>query len=43
LTLSQNQDNALVGTVDWQDDRHFTFKVLADRSGGPGLAFAKSD
>jgi hypothetical protein len=42
LTVSQDQDNSLVGTVDRQDEHHFTFKVLASRPGDPGLSFAKS-
>ena len=42
LTLSQNQDNALVGTVRWQDEGHFTFKILAGQQGDPGLTFARS-
>jgi tetratricopeptide (TPR) repeat protein len=42
LTLSQDQDNSLVGIVHWQDEDHFTFKVLASRPGDSGLTFAKS-
>jgi hypothetical protein len=42
LTLSQDQDNSLVGLVHWQDEDHFTFKVLASRPGDPGLTIAKS-
>jgi tetratricopeptide (TPR) repeat protein len=42
LTISQDQDNSLVGTVHWQDEDHVTFKVLASRPGDPGLSFARS-
>jgi hypothetical protein len=36
LILSQDRDNVLVGAVRWQDDRHFTFKAVADRPDEPG-------
>src|SRR5205823_4869807 len=28
LTLAQDQNNAMVGDINWQDDKHFQFKVL---------------
>jgi tetratricopeptide (TPR) repeat protein len=42
LILSEDQDNILVGTIQWQYESHFTFKALADRPGEPGLTFAKA-
>ena len=42
LTLAMDQDNALVGTVSWQDEGRFTFKLLVSRPGDRGLTFAKS-
>lgn len=42
LTISENEDNALVGTVRWHDDGRFTFKTLAARPADPGLTFAKA-
>jgi hypothetical protein len=42
LTLSQNQNNALVGDVNWQDDQHFQFKVLGGGPSDPGLSFTRS-
>ena len=42
LTLAQDQNNAMVGDVDWQDPNHFQFKVLGGGPSDPGLTFAKS-
>jgi len=42
LTLAQDQNNAMVGDINWQDDKHFQFKVLGGGPSDPGLAFAKS-
>ena len=42
LTLSQDQDNALVGTITWHDEDGFNFRLLARWPGDPGLAFEKS-
>jgi tetratricopeptide (TPR) repeat protein len=43
LTLVQDQNsNAMVGNVVWQDATHFTFKVLGGGTTDPGLSFAKS-
>ncbi len=42
LTLAQDQNNAMVGDVNWQDPNHFQFKVLGGGPGDPGLTFAKS-
>lgn len=43
LTLVQDQNsNAMVGNVNWQDATHFTFKVLGGGTTDPGLSFAKS-
>ena len=42
LTLAQDQNNAMVGSLNWQDDNHFQFKVLGGGSSDPGLSFTKS-
>jgi hypothetical protein len=42
LTLAQDQNNAMVGDVNWQDDHHFQFKVLGGGPSDPGLSFTKS-
>ncbi len=43
LTLVQDQNsNAMVGNVVWQDATHFTFKVVGGGTTDPGLSFAKS-
>jgi tetratricopeptide (TPR) repeat protein len=42
LTLSQDQNNAMVGDVVWKDPNHFQFKVLGGGPNDPGLTFAKS-
>ncbi len=42
LTLAQDQNNAMVGDVNWQDPNHFQFKVLGGGPSDPGLTFAKS-
>ena len=43
LTLVQDQNsNAMVGNVVWQDANHFTFKVLGGGTTDPGLSFTKS-
>ena len=42
LTLSQDQNNAMVGDVVWQDPNHFRFKVLGGGQADPGLTFTKS-
>ncbi|MEO6807635.1 MAG: tetratricopeptide repeat protein [Isosphaeraceae bacterium] len=43
LTLSgkDNQQGALAGQVAWQDDDHFTFRLVGGPSGDPGLKFAR--
>ena len=42
LTLAQDQDNAMVGDLNWQDPNHFQFKVLGGGPSDPGLTFAKT-
>jgi tetratricopeptide (TPR) repeat protein len=43
LTLVQDQNNnTMVGNVTWQDENHFTFKVMGGGSADPGLSFAKT-
>lgn len=42
LTPTQDENNSMVGQVIWQDDHHFTFKILEGGLSDPGLAFAKS-
>ena len=42
LTMAQDQNNAMVGDVVWQDPNHFQFKVLGGGPSDPGLTFTKS-
>jgi tetratricopeptide (TPR) repeat protein len=42
LTLAQDQNNAMVGSINWQDENHFQFKVLGGGPSDPGLSFTKS-
>jgi tetratricopeptide (TPR) repeat protein len=42
LTLTQDQDNSLVGTLSWQDQDHFNFRLLARWPGDRGLTFTGS-
>ncbi len=42
LTLAQDQNNAMVGSINWPDDDHFQFKVLGGGPSDPGLSFTKS-
>jgi hypothetical protein len=42
LTLAQDQSNAMVGDINWQDPAHFQFKVLGGGPSDPGLSFTKS-
>ena len=42
LTLVQDQNNnAMVGNVTWQDETHFTFKVVGGTADDPGLSFVQ--
>jgi len=43
LTLVQEQNNnAMVGNVNWKDETHFTFKVVGGGTTDPGLSFTKA-
>jgi len=42
LTMAQDENNAMVGDVVWQDPNHFQFKVLGGGPSDPGLTFTKS-
>jgi tetratricopeptide (TPR) repeat protein len=43
LTLVQDENNnTMVGNVNWTDDSHFTFKVMGAPSSDPGLSFSKA-
>ncbi len=43
LTLVQDQNNnTMVGNVNWTDASHFTFKVLGGPPNDPGLSFSKA-
>ena len=46
LTLAQPGDQAqqqpMVGRITWQDENHFTFKVIGGPPNDPGLTFTKS-
>jgi tetratricopeptide (TPR) repeat protein len=41
LAMSQNENNALVGKVAWQDDNHFLFQAMGGGPNDPALAFSK--
>jgi len=41
LTLSQSENNAMVGKVAWQDESHFKFQAMGGGPNDPGLAFGK--
>jgi hypothetical protein len=41
LTLSQSENNAMVGKVAWQDESHFKFQAMGGGPNDPGLAFSK--
>jgi tetratricopeptide (TPR) repeat protein len=43
LTLVQgDNNNTMVGNVNWTDDSHFTFKVMGAAPSDPGLSFSKA-
>ena len=43
LTLVQDQNNnTMVGNVNWTDDTHFTFKVMGAAPSDPGLSFSRA-
>jgi tetratricopeptide (TPR) repeat protein len=42
VTMVQDQASTMVGDVSWQDDTHFTFKVLGGGPEDPGLSFTQS-
>ena len=44
LTLARSAQDAqppLVGRLNWRDEDHFSFKILAGPSGDPGLSFTR--
>ncbi len=41
LTLTQSQNNAMVGRVAWQDEGHFKFEAMGGGPNDPGLVFSK--
>jgi hypothetical protein len=41
LTLTQSENNAMVGKVALQDDTHFRFQAMGGGPGDPGLLFSK--
>src|SRR5262249_4265710 len=41
LTLTQSENNAMVGKVVWQDPDHFRFQAMGGGPNDPGLAFSK--
>jgi cell division septation protein DedD len=41
LTLTQSENNAMVGKVALQDDSHFRFQAMGGGPGDPGLLFSK--
>ena len=42
LTLTQSENNAMVGKVALQDATHFLFQAMGGGPGDPGLVFSKS-
>ena len=41
LTLTQSENNAMVGKVVWQDEGHFKFQAMGGGPNDPGLSFAR--
>jgi hypothetical protein len=41
LTLTQSENNAMVGKVVWQDPDHFRFQAMGGGPNDPGLVFSK--
>jgi len=41
LTLTQSENNAMVGKVAWLDESHFKFQAMGGGPNDPGLAFSK--
>jgi hypothetical protein len=41
LTLTQSENNAMVGEVAWLDESHFKFQAMGGGPNDPGLAFSK--
>ena len=41
LTLTQSENNAMVGKVAWLDESHFKFQAMGGGPNDPGLAFGK--
>jgi tetratricopeptide (TPR) repeat protein len=41
LTLTQSQNNTMVGRVAWQDEGHFKFEAMGGGPNDPGLVFSK--
>src|SRR5262249_30415707 len=42
LTLVRDENNTMVGDINWQDDAHFQFRILGGGPSDPGLTFTKS-
>ena len=41
LTLTQSENNAMVGKVAWKDDGHFKFQAMGGGPNDPGLSFTR--
>ena len=41
LSLTQSENNAMVGKVAWKDDGHFSFQAMGGGPNDPGLTFSK--
>ena len=41
LTLTQSENNVMVGKVAWQDEGHFNFQAMGGGPNDPGLVFSK--
>ena len=41
MTLTQSENNAMVGKVVWQDEGHFKFQAMGGGPNDPGLSFTR--
>src|SRR5262249_17638694 len=41
LSLTQSENNAMVGKVAWKDDSHFNFQAMGGGPNDPGLTFSR--
>ena len=41
LSLTQSENNAMVGKVAWKDEGHFNFQAMGGGPNDPGLTFSR--